>query len=155
MLKRWPLLLLGAVLASQPVLAGDAPAQHPEARCPVCGMFPANYPKWRTQIVFRNGSTTEFDSPYDLLRFLGNMARYDKQHTAADVAQILVTDYAKRNRIDGRQAHYLSGSSIRGPMGPDLPAFANKADAEFLARTAGGRVLNFEQAAREVGAAPR
>lgn len=153
--KRWHLLLLGATLATPLALAGDMPAQHPEARCPVCGMFPANYPKWRAQIAFRNGTTTEFDSPYDLLRFLGNMAKYDKQHTAADVAQILVTDYAKRTRIDARQAYYLSGSTIRGPMGPDLPTFSNRADAEFMARTSGGRVLNFEQAAREVGTAPR
>ena len=149
-------LLLGALLAGQAMAAdAAAPAQSQEARCPVCGMFPANYPKWRSQVAFRSGAATEFDSPYDLFRFLGNMARYDKQHSAADITRILVTDYAKRNRIDARQAYFVSGSSIRGPMGPDLPAFANKADAEFLARTSGGRVLNFGQAAKEVGAAPR
>jgi nitrous oxide reductase accessory protein NosL len=155
MRKSWLTFLLGTLLTVQGASADNAPAPSPEARCPVCGMFPANYPKWRAQATFRNGPAVEFDSPFDLFRFLGNMAKYDKQHTVADITQIMVTDYAKRTRIDARQAYYVSGSSIRGPMGPDLPAFANKADAEFLTRTSGGRVLNFDQAAREVGAAPR
>ena len=44
----------------------------------------------------------------------------------------------------------ISGSSAKSPMGPDLPAFENKADAEFFSRTAGGRTLNFDQAAKEI-----
>jgi nitrous oxide reductase accessory protein NosL len=36
-------------------------------------------------------------------------------------------------------------------MGSDLPALENKADAEFLVRTAGGRMLKFDQAAKETG----
>lgn len=122
-----------------------------EQRCPVCGMIPANYPKWRTQIIFRDGAVAAFDSPAEMFRFLGNMAKYDSKHSAADIAQMDATDYVKRGMIDARRAYYVSGSSARGPMGPDLPAFENKSDAEFLVRTAGGRVLNFDQAAKVTG----
>ena len=130
------------------------PVAAKESHCPVCGMVPANYPKWHARLFFRDNGTAAFDSPADMFRFLGNMAKYDSKHAAADIVQIDATDYAKRSWIDARYAFYVSGSSARGPMGPDLPAFANKADAEFFARTAGGRVLNFGQAAREMGDAP-
>lgn len=147
----WPILLhlvVGTATADTP--APGAKEQH----CPVCGMIPANYPKWRTQITFRDGAVAAFDSPADMFRFLGNMAKYDSKHTSADIAEIQATDFIRKSRIDARRASYVSGSSARGPMGPDLPAFENKADAEFFARTAGGRILNFDQAAKETGSAP-
>ncbi len=125
-----------------------------ELRCPVCGMIPANYPKWRTQITFKDGTVAAFDSPAEMFRFLGNMAKYDSRHTSANIAEIQATDFIRKSLIDARRASYVSGSSARGPMGPDLPAFENKADAEFFVRTAGGRTLNFDQAAKENGIAP-
>lgn len=135
--------------------AGDLPpTAGKEQRCPVCGMIPANYPKWRAQVVFRDGAVAALDSPAEMFRFLGNLAKYDGRHAAADIARIDVTDHAKRSWIDARRAFYVSGSSARGPMGPDLPAFGNKADAEFFARAAGGRVLGFSQAEKEIGGAP-
>ena len=99
------------------------------------------------------GLLTAFDSPAEMFRFLGNMAKYDSKHSATDIVQMDATDYVRRGRIDARRASYVSGSSARGPMGPDLPAFENKADAEFFVRTAGGRTLNFDQAAKETGSA--
>jgi copper chaperone NosL len=133
---------------------GDLPPTASQTqRCPVCNMIPANYPKWRTQITFRDGAVAAFDSPADMFRFLGNMAKYDSKHISADIAEIQATDFIKKNRIDARQASYVAGSSTRGPMGPDLPAFGNKADADFFVRTAGGRILNFNQAAKEIGSA--
>ncbi|MDP2155470.1 MAG: nitrous oxide reductase accessory protein NosL [Sulfuricella sp.] len=139
----------GAIAAA----GGLPPAASKELRCPVCGMIPASYPKWRTQIIFRDGTVTALDSPAEMLRFLGNMAKYDSKHTSADIAEIQATDFIRKSLVDARRASYVSGSSARGPMGPDLPAFENKADAEFFARTAGGRTLNFDQAAKETGSA--
>lgn len=133
-------------------VAGEFPhATRMEQRCPVCGMIPANYPKWRTQITFRDGAVAAFDSPAEMFRFLGNMAKYDSKHTSDDITDIQSSDFIKRSLIDAQRASYVSGSSARGPMGPDLPAFENKADAEFFVRTAGGRTLNFGQAAKETG----
>ena len=146
-------------LALLPLATGTATADTPisgvkEQRCPVCGMNPANYPKWRTQITFRDGAVAAFDSPAEMFRFLGNMAKYDSRHTSADIAETQATDFIRKSRIDARRAFYVSGSSTRGPMGPDLPAFENKADAEFFIRTTGGKTLSFDQAAKETGSAP-
>ena len=148
------LFLAGMAIWGTIAVAGDqAPTISKEQRCPVCGMIPANYPKWRTQITFRDGTVTAFDSPAEMFRFLGNMAKYDSKHITADIAEIRATDFIKKNLIDARRATYVSGSSARGPMGPDLPAFENKADAEFFVRAAGGRALNFNQAEKETGSA--
>jgi len=153
-LARLGAFVLAGMAAWGTIAAGDQPpAIGKEQRCPVCGMIPANYPKWRTQITFRNGAVAAFDSPAEMFRFLGNMAKYDSKHTSADIAEVQATDFIRKSRIDARRASYVSGSSVRGPMGPDLPAFENKADAEFFVRTAGGRTLNFDQAAKEIGSA--
>lgn len=151
------LALFGALLAASPAaMAADLTTPVAgEHKCPVCGMNPAHYPKWRARATFRDGSSASFDSPADMFRFLGNVAKYDARHAASDILQIEATDYARRTWVDARRAFYVSGSSVRGPMGPDFPAFGQRADAEFLARTAGGKVLNFDQAAREIGAAGR
>lgn len=149
------LALLACTAAGGGVAAGDHPPTiGKELHCPVCGMIPANYPKWRTQITFKDGTVTAFDSPADMFRFLGNMAKYDSKHTSADIAEIQATDFIKKSLIDARRASYVSGSPVRGPMGPDLPAFGNHADAEFFVRTTGGRMLNFDQAAKETRSAP-
>jgi nitrous oxide reductase accessory protein NosL len=148
------LVLAGMASWGVTAVAGDLPpAAHKELRCPVCGMIPANYPKWRTQVTFRDGAVSAFDSPAEMFRFLGNMAKYDNKHTSADIAEIQATGFIKKSRIDARRAFYVSGSSARGPMGPDLPAFGNKADAEFFARNTGGKVLDFSQASKEISSA--
>lgn len=152
--RLWSLLITGMTAWPGCVPASDIPPViGKEQHCPVCNMIPANYPKWRTQIAFRDGTVTAFDSPADMFRFLGNIAKYDNRHTAADIAEIQATDFIKKSRIDARRAFYVSRSSARGPMGPDLPAFENKADAEFFVRNAGGRVLDFSQASKEINGA--
>lgn len=114
-------------------------------RCPVCGMYPANFPQWHAQIVFKDGDHSSFDSAADMFRFLGNMAKYDKKHSATDIGKIFVPAYDKGNWLDAKQAFFLAGSKIEGPMGSDLPAFASKAEAIRFSQKAGGKVLGFEQ----------
>ncbi|GAO37176.1 NosL [Sulfuricella sp. T08] len=88
-----------------------------------------------------------------MFRFLGNMVKYDSKHSATDIVQMDATDHVRRGLIEARRATYISGSSARGPMGPDLPAFENRVDAEFFVRTTGGRTLNFDQATKETRSA--
>jgi hypothetical protein len=41
-----------------------------EARCPVCGMYPARFPAWAAQVHLRDGSIRFFDSPVEFFRWL-------------------------------------------------------------------------------------
>ncbi len=140
-------------LPGLPVLAQEAASPQSvarETRCPVCGMYPARYPKWMAQIAFTDRTTQAFDSPAELFRFLEDMAKYDKKHTRSDVAAIFLSDYARGGWIEGKRAFFVAGSSARGPMNnPDLPAFGSLDAAEQFARSNGGKVLGFGQVAPE------
>ncbi len=140
--------LLVMTLIGMPVLAADEYAPKPISqteRCPVCGMYPANYPKWHSQIVFKDGEHSSFDSPMDMFRFLNDMQKFDKRHGSADIGKIYVLDYEKRTWLEARRAFFVSGSSADGPMGADLPAFASKEHAIRFTKKSGGQVLSFEQ----------
>lgn len=114
-------------------------------RCPVCGMYPANYPKWHSQLLFKDGVHRSFDSPIEMFRFVHSMAKYDKHHGAADIGMIYVPDFEKGSWLEARQAFFVIGSGAKGPMGDDLPAFASKDEAAGFIKKSGGEVLTFQQ----------
>lgn len=140
--------LFALALFSAAALGADEYAPRPIAkneRCVVCGMYPANYPKWHSQIVFKDGEHSSFDSPIEMFRFVHNMAKYDKRHSNADIGKIFVPDYEKGGWIDAKLAYFVSGSDAKGPMGNDLPAFASKEAAAGFSKKAGGEVFSFQQ----------
>ena len=122
--------------------ARPAPA---DARCPVCGMYPARFPNWVAQIIFEDGSAHFFDSPVDLLIFLQDPGRFDTEHKTADIAKRYVVDHRSGEWLDAGKASFVLGSSARGPMrGADLPAFATAAEAAAFVAQRGGRVVMLE-----------
>lgn len=139
-------LFAAAFVGAPAYAADDYPAQQISAqqRCPVCGMYPARYPVWAVQVVFRDRSMTALESPAELFRFLQDVKKYDAKHTVSDIARIYVTDYAQRAWIDAKQASYVQDSKAKGPMGGDLPAFASKSAAEEFVKQSGGNILSFD-----------
>jgi copper chaperone NosL len=118
----------------------------PDARCPVCGMYPARFPRWAAQIIFADGATHFFDSPVDLFMFLAEPARFDSARSGADATALHVADFDSGRWLDARRAVFVLGSRVRGPMrGPDLPAFADATAAEAFAAANGGRTLHFAE----------
>lgn len=112
-----------------------------DARCPVCGMYPARSPDWAAQVIFANGDAQFFDTPVSLLMYLDNVARYSPGRTAQDIVARYVTDATSRGWIDADSAFYVHGSSARGPMrAGNLPAFASAAAAQQFAEQRGGVV---------------
>lgn len=112
-------------------------------RCPVCGMYPANYPKWHSQIIFTDGEHSSFDSPIEMFRFIHNMAKYDSHHSAAQIGRLYVPAYETGEWLDAKDAFYVVGAKVSGPMGADLPAFANEELAQGFVKQSGGEVLDF------------
>jgi copper chaperone NosL len=114
-----------------------------DARCPVCGMYPARFPNWAAQTVFKDGAAHFFDSPVDLFAFQQRLSK-DKRYSLDDVAVSFVSDFETGHKIEARHAFYVHGSSAVGPMrDADLPAFASREAADSLARSRGGKVLAF------------
>lgn len=114
-----------------------------DARCPVCGMYPARFPNWASQTIFKDGAAHFFDSPVDLFAFQQRLSK-DKRYSLDDVAVSFVSDFETGHKIEAQHAFYVHSSSAIGPMrDADLPAFASREAADALARERGGTVLAF------------
>jgi len=116
------------------------PPPGPKDRCAVCGMFVAKYPNWIATITYTDESRHFFDGPKDLFRFL-----LRKEQSKTTVAEIWVTDYYTTKPLKAREAVYVAGSDVLGPMGAELVPLATAALAEsFRTDHGGGEVLTFD-----------
>lgn len=116
-----------------------------DAQCPVCGMYPARYKKFAPKVTFNDGKMVAFDGCKDMYRYLMDMDKYGQGRTKGDIRSIEVRNFSSGAWIDGRSAHYVSGSSVRGPMGPELIPFLSRNKAEAFQKKNGGELLTHEQ----------
>ena len=151
--KAMLLLTLGLLLCAFSVFAvQSAPVAVPkDAKCPVCGMFVAKFPDWSASIVYKGGTKIYFDGPKDLLKYYFNPKKYDQAKKRADIAFIGVKDYYSLAVIDGRQAYFVLGSNVYGPMGMEPIPFAKKGDAAgFQMDHQGRRPIRFDEITPEL-----
>lgn len=114
--------------------------------CPVCGMFVHKYPSWLAQVVFSDGTCASFDGPKDMFKYLFDLRKYNPKKSLGDIAGLWVTDYYATKWIDGKQARYVIGSDVLGPMGHELvPLGSDKAAQSFAKDHAGARILKFDE----------
>lgn len=139
-------LFLCAVFLAGDLLAGERKpvAPSPKDKCPVCGMFVKKYPDWMSQIVFKDGSYVVFDGAKDMFRYYLEGKRYKGSYRLSDIDSVYVTDYYQLRVIDAREATYVLGSDVYGPMGHELIPFARVEDAkEFMKDHRGKDILKF------------
>jgi len=140
------LVLAPKILGSGPVpgLQREAVKPGPREKCPVCGMFVAKYPDFLAEILFRDGSHAVFDGAKDMFKFYFDMKKYAPEKDLKDIDAIHVTDYYHLTFIDAREAFYVLGSDVYGPMGKELIPLKSRAEAEsFLADHKGRSILGF------------
>jgi peroxiredoxin/nitrous oxide reductase accessory protein NosL len=115
------------------------------ARCPVCGMFVAKYEVWVTRIEVTPGEFLDFDGGKDLFAYYFKPAVYGGKELPTG-SRIWVKDYYSLKWLDGREAFYVTGSDVNGPMGSELIPFATRAGAEsFQTDHHGKKVLSFSE----------
>lgn len=150
-MKNLSWLFLGLMVVGSPC-AADSPAKPTSKdKCPVCGMFVSKYPEWSAQIRFGNSSTFFFDGAKDMFKFLSQPNKYIPGINPKDVKEIYVTDYYSLEPIEGKEAFYVIGSNVYGPMGKELIPFFREEDAkEFLKDHGGKRVLRFQEVTAEL-----
>ena len=124
-------------------LPPDAAREVPlEARCPVCGMFPAKNRRWAAQVIFENGHAQFLDSALSLFLYLQRVGHYTRGQSIARIAAMYVSDQQTGAWLDARQALYVHDSSVPGPMrAGNLPAFPTEEAANAFAARYGGAVL--------------
>lgn len=137
------IVLFAAFLVSIAVVAASdgPPPPGPKDRCAVCGMFVAKYPNWVATIAYPDGTHRFFDGPKDLFRYL-----VSKDGSTARDAEIWVTDYYTIKPLNAREAIFVAGSDVFGPMGAELIPLATADLAEsFRADHGGADVLTFDR----------
>jgi copper chaperone NosL len=140
-----PLLLCLLLSFSSACAAPPAtPAPLAKDKCPVCGMFVSKYPDWVATVTFKDSGILFFDGTKDFFTYYHNMQKYTPSRKQADIATITVNDYYTLKPVDARQAHFVFGSDVYGPMGKELVPFGKLSDAQaFLKDHKGKRVLRF------------
>jgi copper chaperone NosL len=114
--------------------------------CPVCGMFVYKYPNWVSQITFHDRTYAFFDGAKDMFKYLLDLSKYNPKKTVNEILSIWVTDYYTTTPIDGKEAYYVVGSDVLGPMGRELIPHKNeKAAASFAKDHGGQRILRFNE----------
>jgi len=139
-------LLSCLALSFSVAFAAPPAAQAPLAKdkCPVCGMFVAKYPDWVVTVIFKDATTLFFDGTKDFFTYYHSMQKYTPSKTQPSITAITVKDYYTLKPIDARQALFVIGSDVYGPMGKELVPFKNAADAQaFLKDHKGKKVLRF------------
>ncbi len=136
-MKRGICFLLALTFLWLSACSGETSSNQAEnTRCAQCGMPTEEFQAWRGKIT---GQTTvkHYCSPRCL--FINSQSQ---GLTEAD--SVFVTDYYEQKLIDGRQAFYVIGSDVIGPMGHDLvPLATRQAAEEFMQEHKGQQILRF------------
>lgn len=127
-----------AALAWLLIACGDGASGERE-RCAQCGMFVDIAPTWQTGATTGSGRAIRFDTPRCLVAWLRTPA-------GRDAREPWVTDYYTQRRLPAREAQYLIGSDVIGPMGPDfVPVATADLAARFREDHHATRVLPFDE----------
>jgi len=108
-----------------------------DEKCPVCGMFLYKYPTWLSRINYHVKSFG-FDGIKDMIKYY-----FEHQE---GIVEILVQDYYTHKTLEAREAFFVIGSDVYGPMGDELIAFKDKKSAQrFMIDHKGRELLRFHE----------
>ncbi len=114
-----------------------------DAKCPVCGMFVAKYPKW-SAMMQHDGKVYYFDGVKDMMKYYifdGDFP-YDRTH----ITKMMVSDYYTIEAIPAKDAFYVLDADVYGPMGHELIPFKSQERAKtFMADHHGKKIVRFEE----------
>ncbi len=118
----------------------DVPA---DAKCPVCGMFVGQYPKWAAMLVVGD-KHYYFDGVKDMMKYYIFDGDFPYNRTA--ITEMMVSDYYTLEKIPAKEAFYVLDADVYGPMGRELIAFKRAKEAKsFMAEHHGKRIVSFDQ----------
>jgi len=107
-------------------------------KCPVCGMFLYKYPRWVSMIEYKNGKKFYFDG-------LKDMFKYYFEHPQS-IEGMFTRDYYTQETIPVRDAYFVIGSDVYGPMGNELIAFKTQKSAKhFLFDHRAKKIVSFSE----------
>jgi nitrous oxide reductase accessory protein NosL len=148
MIRFWLVVILIVFLGMADGAFSQPPEIETNKKCPLCSMYPARYPKFNCQIVFKDGGYEAFDSAIGLLVYLHFPDKTGK--ALKPVAGIYFKDYLKNGWLEAEKAYFVTGSDIRGPMGIQFLPVDSQPAAEQIKKQANGKdVIHFKMIDRQ------
>lgn len=154
--ERWivmqaAILLLGIILFPwRDLQAAPETMVAPNERCSVCGMFVAKYDNWVVQVRMADDTVKFFDGVKDMLVFYFNPHQFGDA-VQEDIREIWVKDYYSLRWQDGRDALYVVGSDVYGPMGKEfIPLVSREAAENFKKDHGGEKILTLSEITEEL-----
>jgi nitrous oxide reductase accessory protein NosL len=148
MKKFWIVFSLIVFLGMTNGAFSQPPEIESDKKCPLCSMYPARYPKFNCQVVFKDGSYEAFDSAIGLLVYLQFPDKTGLK--LKPVAGIYFKDYLKSGWLEADRAFFVTGSDIRGPMGIQfVPVDSQQAAEEIKKQAQGKDIIHFKMINRE------
>jgi len=113
------------------------------AKCPVCGMIVSKYPKWAAMMEV-GGKKHYFDGVKDMMKYY--IFDADFPYDRSQITHMHVTDFYTLDAIPAKDAYYVIGSKLYGPMGNELIPFASEESAKnFIKDHGGDKIVRFNQ----------
>ncbi len=114
-------------------------------------MIILDFPGSKAQIHYKNGEVDTFCSTLDMFLFYLQPVR-PRHIEAIYVNDMGRSDWQnpKGNWIEARDAFYVYGGDVMGPMGEALVPFLSRTDAEEYVRRHGGRIVTFNDVTQEM-----
>lgn len=113
---------------------GSKTTKKSEHRCANCGMITSKYPKWEQKIISQDKDVMYFDGARCMFKII-----LDSKEAPKKIVSIQVKDYYSLKYIDGKEAYYVTGSNVLGPMGNELIPFKSLKDAEEFKKDHNGK----------------
>jgi len=114
-----------------------------DAKCPVCGMFVHKYPKWSALMVVK-GQKHYFDGVKDMMKYY--IFDADFPYKREEIEQLKVSDFYTLKEIEAKEAYYVIGSDVFGPMGDELIPFESEEGAKnFMGDHKGDKIVKFDE----------
>ena len=81
-----------------------------------------------------------------MFKYLFGLKKYNPKKKVENIVAVWVPDYYTTKLIDGREAYYVVGSDVLGPMGRELIPHQNEKAAVSFSKDHGGqRILRFKE----------
>jgi len=107
-------------------------------------MFVAKYPDWAAAAKTKDGKVIFYDGPKDMFTHYFNPDHYTPGKKQSDIIGHSVKEYYSLKIVDAKDAFFVIGSDVYGPMGAELIPFASQKDASsFMQDHKGKKVLRF------------
>ncbi len=109
--------------------------------CGNCGMPSQEYPQFHSKIKTEAGKEVWFCSTKCMF-----IATLKPKSILKNLAESQVMDYYDSKFISAKEAFYVTGSDVPGPMGADLiPHKSKEAAEEFMKEHKGKEILSFDE----------